>query len=337
MDGGNPPLSSNITVIFTLEDINDNSPMFLNQTTEISVRENASIGSVVYRFQAIDVDLETQPLTYDLMSLTLVPFLINHETGELNLTSKLDAESATSQYEFTVSATDSSSQRSTLPVTITVTDVNEFAELTSTNASSSTELVEEEVAGFLFTVRVTDSDTDAINRMNEIHFTSGGEYSNLIGIPIVSSKTQIFRIGQYMPIDRENTTNGIVTLTIIMDQLGNPPLEARFDHNFTILDKNDNAPYLTTGRFNFTETRNDITDTFVTIVELKDFVRDDDNGENATVASYSLISVTSSTRDDLTQAFRRSNALEDEQDSNCLLYTSPSPRDATLSRMPSSA
>ena len=315
MDGGNPPLSSNITVIFTLEDINDNSPMFLNQTTEISVRENASIGSVVYRFQAIDVDLETQPLTYDLMSSTLVPFLINHETGELKLTSKLDAESATSQYEFTVSAADSDSQRSTLPVTITVTDVNEFAELTSTNASSSTELVEEEVAGFLFTVRVTDSDTDAINRMNEIHFTSGGEYFNLIGIPIVSSKTQIFRIGQYMPIDRENTTNGIITLTIVMDQLGNPPLEARFDHNFTILDKYDNKPYLTTGLFNFTETRNDITDTFVTIVELKDFVRDDDNGENAIVASYSLISVTSSTRDDLTQAFRRSNALEDEQDS----------------------
>ena len=126
--------------------------MFLNQTTEIRVREDASIGSVVYRFQAIDVDLETQPLTYDLMSSTLVPFLIDHETGELKLTSKLDAESATSQYEFTVSAADSDSQRSTLPVTITVTDVNEFAELTTTNASSSTELVEEEVTNFLFTV-----------------------------------------------------------------------------------------------------------------------------------------------------------------------------------------
>ena len=30
-------------------------------------------------------------------------------------------------------------------------------------------------------------------------------------------------------------------------------------------------------------------------------------------------------------------ALEYEIDYNCLLYTSPSPRDATLSRMPSSA
>ena len=40
-------MSSNLTVIFTLEDINDNLPMFLNQTTEIRVREDASIGSVV--------------------------------------------------------------------------------------------------------------------------------------------------------------------------------------------------------------------------------------------------------------------------------------------------
>ena len=38
------------------------------------------------------------------------------------------------------------------------------------------------------------------------------------------------------------------------------------------------------------------------------------------------------TVDTLTQAIRRAAVLL-----NCLLYTSPSPRDATLSRMPSSA
>ena len=31
------------------------------------------------------------------------------------------------------------------------------------------------------------------------------------------------------------------------------------------------------------------------------------------------------------------NLFEDQQKQTCLLYTSPSPRDATLSRMPSSA
>ena len=31
------------------------------------------------------------------------------------------------------------------------------------------------------------------------------------------------------------------------------------------------------------------------------------------------------------------NEYSDKQDTHCLLYTSPSPRDATLSRMPSSA
>ena len=34
---------------------------------------------------------------------------------------------------------------------------------------------------------------------------------------------------------------------------------------------------------------------------------------------------------------REGYPLENEQSNTCLLYTSPSPRDATLSRMPSSA
>ena len=47
--------------------------------------------------------------------------------------------------------------------------------------------------------------------------------------------------------------------------------------------------------------------------------------------------------DEVWEDYRKSNNLtldqmyHLEQDENCLLYTSPSPRDATLSRMPSSA
>ena len=40
---------------------------------------------------------------------------------------------------------------------------------------------------------------------------------------------------------------------------------------------------------------------------------------------------------DQSGAIRKTLELARRQDSNCLLYTSPSPRDATLSRMPSSA
>ena len=37
------------------------------------------------------------------------------------------------------------------------------------------------------------------------------------------------------------------------------------------------------------------------------------------------------------EAFKKRSAIEKDGNKACLLYTSPSPRDATLSRMPSSA
>ena len=83
MDGGNPPMMSNITVVFTLLDINDNPPRFSSGAREINVYENTSIGTVIYQFEAIDNDLETQPLKYELES-NLGPFQINHKTLELS-------------------------------------------------------------------------------------------------------------------------------------------------------------------------------------------------------------------------------------------------------------
>ena len=40
---------------------------------------------------------------------------------------------------------------------------------------------------------------------------------------------------------------------------------------------------------------------------------------------------------DIYEGFAKGKALDMSQGGSCLLYTSPSPRDATLSRMPSSA
>ena len=77
---------------FTLEDVNDNAPVFLDPATNISVLENAPIGYVLHQFNETDLDIETQPLKYSLMPSNSIPFQINPETGELSLTSMLDVE-----------------------------------------------------------------------------------------------------------------------------------------------------------------------------------------------------------------------------------------------------
>ena len=321
MDGGNPRMSSNITVIFTLEDVNDNAPVFPNTTVNISVFENATIGSVVYQFQATDLDLETQPLRYNLMYSNPIPFQINQETGKLNLIRALNIDT-TDKYHFTVLANDSNSVHTTmLSATVTVIDVNEPAVVNSPNIPA--ELVEEVLAD-AFVISVTDTDKSTANTMNVIRFISGGEYFRQVEDIIKIGNQQIFRIGQYTPIDRENVTNGIVQLSVIIEQMGNPPLEERFQHNFTILDINDNEPYLITTQFNITEdsdTQGQSTSTPVRRIQLKNFVRDDDAGENGAITSFSLISV-KSIKGDFTEDFRISNALGVDQeihDGNLLL------------------
>ena len=313
MDGGDPQLSSNITVIFTLEDVNDNAPVFLNATMDVNVRENVPIGFVLHQFNATDLDLETQPLRYSLMLSDFSPFQINPGTGELNLTQKLDAETIP-MYHLTVLATDSDSvHTSTLNITVNVIDVNEPAMLI--RAQPPSELLEEMIPNnnITFSIIITDNDKSEANTMNEIHFVSGGQYFAVEPVRIFGNR-QVFRIRQHSKIDRENVTNGTVQLSITIVQMGDPPLEDQFQYNFTILDINDNEPYLNTTQFNITEdddSQGQSTSTPVRRIQLASFVRDDDAGENGTVDSFTLISVKSTNGLDLTEEFRRSNGLNE--------------------------
>ena len=312
MDGGDPQLSSNITVIFTLEDVNDNAPVFLNATMDVNVRENVPIGFVLHQFNATDLDLETQPLRYSLMPSDFIPFQINPGTGELNLTRELDAETIP-MYHLTVLATDSDSvHTSTLNITVNVIDVNEPAMLIRPQPPS--ELLEETISeNIIFSIEITDNDKSEANTMNEIHFVSGGQYFAVEPVQIFGNR-QTFGMRQHSKIDRENVTNGTVQLSVTIVQMGDPPLEDQFQHNFTILDINDNEPYLNTTQFNITEdddSQGQGTSTPVRRIQLENFVRDDDAGENGTVESFTLISVISINGLDFTEEFRRSNGLNE--------------------------
>ena len=314
MDGGDPQLSSNITVTFILEDMNDNAPVFLDPITDFNVSENASIGTVLHQFNATDLDIETQPLRYSLTLSNSIPFQINPETGELNLTGALNVE-VLNLYRFSVVAMDSNSvpHTSTLNITVNVIDVNELAMVNF--GEPPTELLEEEIPKINLTlvVRVEDRDELPANKMNVICIISGGEYFQVQGPRLFPGDVQLFDIRQSAVIDRENVTNGIVQLSLVVEQMGSPPLQKYFQHNITILDINDNTPYLTTKHFSFTEVYGQVTRNQVRQIELMNFVRDDDAGENGTIDSFSLISASGSINDQqkvITDEFRRSNGLE---------------------------
>lgn len=308
MDGGTPPLTSNITVIFTLLDINDNPPVFLNDTTEIGVLENTTNGTVIGRFIASDVDMETHPLRYELMSDS-APFQINSETGEVSLTSSLDAESTPTTYSLTVVAIENA-HTAELSITITVIDVNEPISIPESQEDLRSEIVEDELLMDRLVLEIIDFDTSVDNQNNTLQLTHGREYFKIGQTIIPPGDLQFFPLNQLVPIDRENVTNGILQLEMVINQFGDPPLQTTYIHNITILDINDNSPYLTMKVFNREETSNSgqNAETSQKII-LKDYVKDNDEGMNGTIVSYSLVYVRNGTNEDFTDEIRTANAL----------------------------
>ena len=89
-DGGLPPLSNIVLVTVTVNDINDNAPVFLISDVEVSIDESTEV-PIIFTFQAIDGDktspnkdvkyfvVDSFPVVSNLDSL----FLIGEDSGIL--------------------------------------------------------------------------------------------------------------------------------------------------------------------------------------------------------------------------------------------------------------
>ena len=92
-DNGSPPLLDFVTVTVIVTDSDDFVPSFHPSSLNVFVREDASIGYVVHTISAFDPDLRSNAIiSYELLT-TEVPFFLNTTTGDVLLSSPLDAES----------------------------------------------------------------------------------------------------------------------------------------------------------------------------------------------------------------------------------------------------
>ena len=126
-DNGQPSLSSNTTVLVTVQDVNDFSPEFSEVLYNVTIPEDQSNESVLPTVVAVDFDSGSNAqVVYQLLSGGTGVFLIDPQTGQLRLASPLDAEGI-NFYSLTIEACDSGVPRlsSTTTVTVTVTDIND--------------------------------------------------------------------------------------------------------------------------------------------------------------------------------------------------------------------
>ncbi|XP_065338532.1 cadherin-87A [Cloeon dipterum] len=129
-DSGQPPLSSAAHVTVSVENINDETPIFLKERYEGSVRENAAVGSFVAQVAATDKDKEEfGKISYSLLGEKASDFVIDNN-GIIRVYNPrvLDRE-VTSEILVQAVASDGAeppNQRTaSAPVSITVEDEND--------------------------------------------------------------------------------------------------------------------------------------------------------------------------------------------------------------------
>ncbi|XP_030648020.1 protocadherin gamma-A4-like [Chanos chanos] len=132
-DGGTPPLSSSKTIYFSISDVNDNPPVFQEQSYSTYVRENNKPGTSICSVKAQDPDFrQNGTVFYDIFpgEVNGVPISsyvsINGDTGVIHSVKSFDHEQFRS-FRLQVLARDSGSPplSSNVTVHIFITDEND--------------------------------------------------------------------------------------------------------------------------------------------------------------------------------------------------------------------
>jgi len=236
-DMGNPPRTTNTTVMISIVDINDNIPVFSPLSYKMNVSEATAISTLVVTVTATDAD-ETSPNNqnmYSLMGSDGNPFTIT-QNGNIILTSMLDFETQ-EIHSFFALAIDGGSPplTGTAEVVITVINENDLAPVLSGDDM----------------VSIPES-TSVNSRIAQ--FTATGE----------EGETLTFSLNVSEPFTIDNQT-GVISVNRILDfemtmsynllvSVSDGVFNASSSFTVYILDVNDNMPQITSaGPFTFNE------------------------------------------------------------------------------------
>ena len=244
-DGGQPFMFSMVSVYITVDDVDDNPPIFSRNAYNVTVDEDVSIGLVILTLTATDADSGVNAhIIYDIINVTTAPFHVDSESGNVSIGFPgLDYENVT-EYHLTVEAFNPFSSQFTATVTliISVDDVNDNAPQFEPNSLIITVPESSPVGTVLGQVIATDSDSGT-NSVLEY----GIETNTLLA---VDSDTGDIVLQDVLDFE----TGSVVEITVTVHDAGNPRLVMNSTLVLNILDVNDNAPVLSIDPSGFTFT-----------------------------------------------------------------------------------
>ncbi|XP_041858062.1 protocadherin-8 [Melanotaenia boesemani] len=286
-DGGVPAKSGSMTVHIKVLDFNDNSPTFEHSSLKVELNEDSPVGHRVLKVHAFDPDDgingEVMYAFDDGVSLEAARlFHIDPYSGDVTLKAPVDYENRRS-YELNIKASDlgENSVPSACKVVIEIVDVNDNApEITikpMTSSSDGVAYITEAAAAESFVALISTSDRDSgsngyvhVSLLGHEHFTLQQAYGDT------------FMIVTTTVLDREKIHE--YNLTVVAEDLGNPPFKTVRQYTISVTDENDNPPLFSKSVYEVSVLENNIPGSYVTTV----VARDPDMGKNSQV-SYKLI------------------------------------------------
>ncbi|XP_057188833.1 protocadherin Fat 1a isoform X3 [Triplophysa rosa] len=234
LDGGGRFCEADVEI--TVEDVNDNAPLFTSDPYTLTVFENTEINTPVARLYASDLDTGSNAeIFYSLLDSADGVFSIEEETGIVHLSRPLDRE-LQSLYTLRARATDRGSPRrlsSLSTVSISILDINDNPPVFERREYTATVAEDVSVGTQLLRVHATSRDTEA-----------GAEITYAI---INGNERGAFRVDPHTggifviePLDYETAHE--FYLTVEATDGGTPSLSDMATVNINLTDVNDNSP-----------------------------------------------------------------------------------------------
>uniref|UniRef100_A0A2K5CTT1 Cadherin domain-containing protein n=1 Tax=Aotus nancymaae TaxID=37293 RepID=A0A2K5CTT1_AOTNA len=283
-DGGSPQRSSTAILQVSVTDINDNHPVFKEEEIEVSIPENAPVGTSVTQLHATDADIGENARIHfyfsNLVSNTAKRlFHLNATTGLITIKEPLDREESPS-HKLLVLASDGGSTPAKAMVLVNVTDVNDNVPSIDIryiiNPTNGTVVLSENAPlnTKIALITVTDKDADHNGRVTcftelDIPFRLRPVFSNQFLLETASF------------LDYESTKEYAIKLQAT--DAGQPPLNESSMLFIKLKDENDNAPVFTQSFVSLSVPENNFPGIQLTKVSAKDA----DSGPNGEI-SYLL-------------------------------------------------
>uniref|UniRef100_A0A7N6AVJ6 Cadherin domain-containing protein n=1 Tax=Anabas testudineus TaxID=64144 RepID=A0A7N6AVJ6_ANATE len=281
-DGGKPPRSGNMTIIVDVSDVNDNPPVFTQDSYNVELKENSPIGTTVIQVNATDLDEGVNgEVVYafgnDVDARVRARFDLNPVTGVISVAGAIDFEES-SRYEIDIQASDKGVATLTTDKTviINIVDVNDNApEIEVTSFSHA--LPEDSKPGTTVAlISVKDSDSGLNGKVmcyisQELPFLLSPSLQN-----------NMYSLVTKVLLDREQQSQ--YNITIVAKDAGDPSLSAHKAIIIVVSDVNDNRPEFSQSPYTFYITENNNPGASIFSVTASD----QDEGNNALISYHIL-------------------------------------------------